>query len=133
MRIASFHWLKATCMEMRITRDCGTVSEFLAVGTCGLFRRNLPAQRENSWACFLLSLPPLPPKRSLELFPSPWRLCMRPSLKEIRANNAEIMRACTLFASSLHSLGSVSRFCLFCPMPPQFLPLSLFRIHPRGG
>lgn len=101
---------------------------FSAPWTCGLVRRNLRAQSRDSGAGFLPFLPPFPLKRSLEFSPSPWRPCLRPSVKETRPNNAEIVRICVLFAFSRFSVNILPlRFVAATVPTPSSRP------HPSTG
>lgn len=88
-------------MEMRLTGDSQPVPCVVDLWLIAL----KPASSEQEFrGCFLSSLPPLPLKRSLELLPSTWRLCLMPSVKEILPNNAEIMRICVHFSFSWFSV-----------------------------
>ncbi|CAI9167661.1 unnamed protein product [Rangifer tarandus platyrhynchus] len=78
-RILSFHWLTATCMEMRMTGDSQRRLCDVDLWLTAL----KPASSEPELRGFFsASLPVLPPKRYLKL--SPQRLCLTPSRKEIR-------------------------------------------------
>lgn len=83
MRIPSFHWLTATCMETRITPDSQAL-----LSSADLWLGALkPARSEPKLLGLLVVLSSLPQKRSLEHSLFPLRPCLRPSLKEIRPNN----------------------------------------------
>lgn len=125
MRIPSFHWLTATCMEMRITLD----SEALLSDADLWLTALKPASSEPN--LFLALSPSAPQKRSLTAPPFPSALQLGPNLREIRPNNAEIMWMCRLLASFPPQFSaSVCRMPQCCHYSCS---LSFFLVHPEGG